>query len=160
MLFKQSMDGKLPITFTHWHTNNLGKVIPLKERSAKECIRRILRDIDKRRNVDPLNFGDRNFVRRYNAAMDRFKENAYYLCEHYPEQMDLFIELVNSNDFETACHCAHLLYGMKNSTIEQKRLALSVVKRLVNHPDAPELTVFGMCANIRKWEAELAEQNS
>lgn len=130
----------------------------MKERSAQECIKRILRDIEKRRNVDPWNFADRNFVRRYNAAMNRIKENAYYLCEHYPEHMDLFIDLVNSPDFEIACHCAHLLYGMKNSTVEQKRLALSVVKRLVNHPDAPELTKFGMCENIRVWEAELAEQ--
>lgn len=131
----------------------------MKERSAQECIKRILRDIDKRRNVNPMDYADRNFVRRYNAAMDRVKANANYFFEHYPDQMDLFIELVNSPDYDIACHCAHMLYGMKNSTVEQKRLALSVVKRLVNHPDAPELSRYIMSINVKRWETELAEQS-
>lgn len=130
----------------------------MKERSAQECIKRILRDIEKRRNIPPLDFADRNVVRRYNAAMDRIKDNADYFFEHYPDQMGLFIDLVNSSDYDIASHCAHLLYGMKNSTIEQKRLALSVVKKLVNHPDAPELSKYCMSINIKRWEAELAEQ--
>lgn len=131
----------------------------MKERSAQECITRILRDIEKRRNVHPLDFADRNVVRRYNAAMDRIKDNADYFFDHHSDQMGLFIDLVNSSDYDIACHCAHLLYGMKNSTIEQKRLALSVVKKLVNHPDAPELSRYGMSINVKRWEAELAEQS-
>ena len=119
----------------------------------------MLRDIDKRRNADPWDLADRNFVSRYNAAMDRIGENARYLCEHYPEQMDLFIDLVNSPDFEISCCCAHLLYRMKASTVEQKQLALSVLKKLMNHPDAPDLTKFGMSINIKRWEVELAEQS-
>lgn len=129
----------------------------MKERSAQECIDRILRDIEKRRVVKPMDLADRNILRRYNAAMDRIKENADYLCEHHPGQMDLFINLVNSSDFSIACTCAHLLYGMKSSTIVQKQLALSVVKKLMDHPDAPELTKFGMRLNIQTWEAEMAE---
>lgn len=131
----------------------------MKERSAQECIMRILRDIEKRRNIPPLDFADRNVVRRYNAAMDRIKENANYFFEHYPDQMDLFIDLVNSPDYAIACHCAHMLYGRKDSTIEQKRLALSVVKKLINHPDAPELSRYGMSLNVQQWETELAEQS-
>ncbi len=129
----------------------------LRERNAQECINRILRDIDKRRDVHPLDFADRNVVRRYNAAMDRIIENANYLFENYPDQTGLFLDLVNSSDYSIASHCAHLLYGMKNSTLEQKKLALSVVKKLVNHPDAPELSKYGMSINISTWEAELAE---
>ena len=128
----------------------------MKERSAEECIRRIVRDIDKRRNVNPRDYADRNFVRRYNAAMNRICENANYLFEHHPDQIGLYIDLVNSDDFSTACTCAHLLYGMKNNTMEHKILALSVVKKLIFHPDAPELTRYGMCMNVKKWEEELS----
>lgn len=132
----------------------------MRVRSAQECINRIVRDIEKRRNAHPLDFADSNFVRRYNAAMDRIKENAYYLNEHYPDQMNLFINLVNSPDPLIASHCAPLLYGMKSSTIEQKRLALSVVKKLVAHPDVPELSKYGMLMNIRQWEAEMEIQSN
>ena len=47
---------------------------------------------------------------------------------------------------------------MKNSTLEQKQLALSTLKRLMDHPDGHELTKLGMSANIRRWEAELDNQ--
>lgn len=132
----------------------------MKVRSAQECINRILRDIEKRRNVHPMDFQDRNFVRRYNAAMDRIKENVDYLNEHHPDQMDLFINLVNSPDPLIASHCAHLLYGMEGSTMEQKRLALAVLKRLINHPDISEPSRCGMLMNIKQWEAEMEIQST
>ena len=127
----------------------------MKRRSALECIKRILRDIDKRRCINPMDYADRNFVRRYNAAMDRIVENAHYLWDNYPDQRELFLELVCSSDYIIAAHCAHVLYGMKDSAIEHKRLALAVVKKLVDHPEMPDISRFAMSLNIKQWEAEL-----
>ena len=127
----------------------------MKQRSPDECIARILRDIDKRRNISPMDYADRNAVRRYNAAMDRILENACYLWNHYPDQRDLFIDLVRSSDCFVASHCAHILYGIPDATVEHKRLALTIVKELIENPNLPELSRVGMSMNIKRWEEEL-----
>ena len=128
----------------------------MKKRSAQECINGIVQNIEKRRNMQPIDYSDRNAVRRYNAAMDRIIENVDYLSEHYPEDIDLLVNLANSPDCAIAVCCAHLLYNAKNSTNEHRHIALSVLKRLVNHPDVPELTRYGISINIKQWETDLA----
>lgn len=128
----------------------------MKAKSAQDCIHRILTDIEKRRTV---NYADRNSVRRYNAAMDRIKDNAQILWDNYPDQRDMLINLIYSTDYYIASHCAHIVYGMKDSTREQKKLVLARVKELIHHPDAPELSKYGMLINIERWEAELAEKS-
>lgn len=130
----------------------------MKCRSAEECITRILRDIEKRKNTSIIDFDNRNVLRRYNAAMNRIIENANYLWENYPEQRDRLIDLMYSTDCYVASHCAHIVYGMKDSSVAQKKLALSVVKKLATHPDVPELSKYGMMLNIKYWEAELKIQ--
>ena len=54
------------------------------EKTAEECIRRILVDIEKRKNVD---YADKLSVRRYNAAYDRIYANAKYINDNYPAQL-------------------------------------------------------------------------
>lgn len=130
----------------------------MRERTAQECIKRILRDIEKRRNPHPMDFADRNFVRRYNAAMDRIVESANYLCEYYPNQMDLYMELVHHSDYEISATCTSILFQLKCATKEQKLAAITSAKRLACHPDADDIAKeFGWPMNIKRWEAEMAE---
>lgn len=125
----------------------------MKINSARECIDRILRDIDKRRIVD---YTDRNSVRQYNAAMDRIIKTANYLCDYFPDQMDLFIELVNHSDYIISATCTGILFGLRNSTKAHKLAALMSARRLLVHPEANELErEFYWPSNIAKWEAEL-----
>jgi hypothetical protein len=51
------------------------------DKTVDSCIAHILRDIDKRREVD---LADKNAVRRYNAAMDRIVKNMEYIDAHFP----------------------------------------------------------------------------
>lgn len=127
----------------------------MKERSAQDCINNILRNIEKRRNMRPQDYADRNAVRRYNAAMDRIIENVDYLDAHYPEAIDLLADLANSQDCKIGVTCAHMLHRVKNGTIKHKQIALAAAKQLMNHPDIDPVTQFGMGLNIKRWEAEL-----
>lgn len=126
----------------------------MKERSALECISRILRDMEKRKNVD---YADKNSVRRYNNAFDRMIQNANYLFDHYPEQTDLFMELVNHSDYWIAGHCTSILPQLHNCTKEQKLAAIRSAKRLLTHPDADDIAQMAWQVNIERWEAELSE---
>ena len=120
--------------------------------SAEECILRILKDIDKRKTV---NYADKNSVRRYNAAMDRIIERANYLCNNYPEKMDLLTALLSHSDYHIASTCTAVLFGLQNATKEYKLAALASAKRLLTHPDINELDSFIWTVNIERWETEL-----
>ena len=126
-------------------------------KSANACIAAILRDIEKRRSIDPADFSNRNLVRRYNAAMDRIRENAHFLWTHYPDQRELFVQLVRLSDCDISSHCAHILYGMPDATIEHKRIALATLRELVENPELPEPSRFGISLNIKRWEAEMSK---
>lgn len=126
----------------------------MKTKTAEECISRILRDIEKRRSVD---YADKKSVRRYNAAIDRIMENANYLCDNYPDQMELFIALVRSPDYSISATCTSILYYLHGSTLEFKRIALGSARQLLLHPDANEVEQFIWRVNIQRWEAELTD---
>lgn len=126
----------------------------MKTRTAEECINRILRDIEKRRSV---NYADKNSVRRYNAAIDRIFENANYLCDNYPDEMDLFMQLVNHPDYSISATCTSTLHSLSNASPEQKKAAICSAKRLLAHPDANEVDRFGWRVNIQRWEDELTD---
>lgn len=124
----------------------------MKQLSAEECIARILKDIDKRRMVD---YSDKNSVRRYNAAMDRIIERSNYLCDNYPDKMDLFVSLLDHPDYDICSTCTAVLYGLHNATRDQQLTALASAKHLLSHPDINELDVFILTVNIERWETQL-----
>ena len=124
----------------------------MKPVSAEECMTRILKDIDKRKTV---NYADKNSVRRYNAAMDRIVERANYLCNNYPDKMDLLTALLYHSDYHIASTCTAVLFGLQNATKEHKFAALASAKQLMNHPDINELDLFILTVNIERWETEL-----
>ena len=76
--------------------------VKMKQISAEDCITQILKDIDKRKTV---NYADKNSVRRYNAAMDRIIVKANYLCDNYPDKMNLFISLLDHPDYDICSTC-------------------------------------------------------
>ena len=96
------------------------------EKTAEECIRRILVDIDKRKTVD---YGDRLSVRRFNAAYNRISANAKYINDHYPGQLSLLTELFFHPDLDVVTCCASLVFQLNHATKEQKLLAIDVLKK-------------------------------
>lgn len=127
-------------------------------KGAQVYIDRILNDIEKRRYVD---FTDRNSIRRYNAAMDRIIKNANYFCEHFPDQMDMYLKLVDHPDYQISATFTAILFGLRGSTKTHKLAALASARKLLLHPDADEIAkMYYWPYNIAKWEAELAQSKS
>lgn len=124
----------------------------MKPLSAEECLAHILKDIERRRFVD---YSDKNSVRRYNTAFDRIIEKANYICENYPEKMELFIALLDHPDYFVAATCTSILYGLRNATKEHKHAAIASAKRLCIHPAASEHERIIWSVNIERWEANL-----
>ena len=124
----------------------------MKQLSAEDCIARILKDIDKRRTVD---YADKNSVRRYNAAMDRIIERANYLCDNYPDKMELLIALLDHPDFQISETCTAILFGLHNATKEHKSAALHSARQLLLHPDMDGLREMIWKVNIERWEARM-----
>lgn len=123
----------------------------MKQLSAEECITRILKDIDKRRTVD---YADKNSVRRYNTAMDRIIERANYICDNYPDKMDLFTAFLDHPDYDIAATCTSVLFGLNNATKEHKFAALTSARQLLCR-DLNEIQDFAWTVNIERWEIQL-----
>lgn len=123
----------------------------MKQLSAEECIKRILKDIEKRRTVD---YADKKSVCRYNAAMDRIIKRANYICNNCPDKMDLFTVFLNHPDYDIAATCTSVLFGLSNATKEHKFAALASAKRLLCR-DLNEIEDFIWTVNIERWENQL-----
>lgn len=124
----------------------------MKQLSAEECLMRILRDIEKRKTVDYI---DKNSVRRYNAAYDRIIENANYLCDNYPEKMELFVALLDHPDYAVAGTCTSVLFGLRNATREHKIIAIASARRLLLRSDLDWHGKIIWPVNIERWEANV-----
>lgn len=124
----------------------------MKTLSPEKCIMHILQDIEKRRTVD---YSDGNSVRRYNAAMDRIIEKANYLCDNYPDRMELFIALLGHSDYQIAGTCTSVLFGLHNATREHKLAALNSAKQLQLRPDLDATRAFVWSVNAERWQAEI-----
>jgi hypothetical protein len=125
-------------------------------KSVEACIEDYLEQIEKRKNVD---YADKASVRRFNAAYDKCFQLAEYIDDHYPEQLDRFVALLEHSDIYVVSHCAPMLIRLNNTTIEQKRKALETCKSFLNHPMIDEVTKLGFSLSIPKWEEELRTQS-
>lgn len=126
----------------------------MKQLSAEACIEYILRDIDKRRTVD---YADKNSVRRYNAAMDRIVSRANFICEHYPDKMELLVTLLDHPDYQIAATCTSVLFGLRSATKEHKLAAIKAARRLLLRPELSDMEKFIWTTNIDRWETEIAK---
>jgi hypothetical protein len=126
----------------------------MKQLSAEECIARIMKDIEKRKTVD---YADKNSVRRYNAGMDRIKERANYLCDNYPDKMDLFTALLDHPDYSVAATCTSILFSLRNATREHRLAALASAKKMFDR-ELNAIHEFMWQVNIERWEKKLLEE--
>ena len=122
------------------------------EKTAEECIRRILVDIEKRKNVD---YADKLSVRRYNAAYDRIYANAKYINDNYPAQLSMLIELFFHPDFSVVMCCAPLVLKMDKATKEQKLLAIETIKKGIEDPRMDSVSKLGFSISIKDWEKQV-----
>ena len=122
------------------------------EKTAEECIRRILVDIEKRKNVD---YADKLSVRRYNAAYDRIYANAKYINDNYPAQLSMLIELFFHPDFSVVMCCAPLVLGLDKATKEQKLLAIETIKKGIEDPRMDSVSKLGFSISIKDWEKQV-----
>ena len=122
------------------------------EKTAEECIRRILVDIEKRKNVD---YADKLSVRRYNAAYDRIYANAKYINDNYPAQLSMLIELFFHPDFSVVMCCAPLVLKLDKATKEQKLLAIETIKKGIEDPRMDSVSKLGFSISIKDWEKQV-----
>ena len=122
------------------------------EKTAEECIRRILVDIEKRKNVD---YADKLSVRRYNAAYDRIYANAKYINDNYPAQLSMLIELFFHPDFSVVMCCAPLVLQLDKATKEQKLLAIETIKKGIEDPRMDSVSKLGFSISIKDWEKQV-----
>ncbi len=122
------------------------------EKTAEECIRRILGDIEKRKIVD---YADKLSVRRYNAAYDRMYANAKYINDNYPSQLTLLVELFSHLDFTVVTACAPLVLRLDRATKEQKLLAIDTIKKAIQDPRMDSVSRRGFAMSLRNWEQQV-----
>jgi hypothetical protein len=84
-------------------------------KTADQCIEYILKNIDKRKDVD---YGSRLSVRRFNAAYDRILENARYIDRHYPNALGSLMELIYHQDIFVVEHCAPIILALDHESEE------------------------------------------
>ena len=123
-------------------------------KTVDQCIETILKSIEQRRSVD---YGNRLSVRRFNAAYDKILENARYIDSHYPSQIDAIMKLLYHHDVDVISHCAPIILTLCNSTIEQKREAINVIKLLLTSDKLSKGDKLGFSMSLESWEKRLVK---
>lgn len=123
-----------------------------KVRSVEYCVEGIFREINKRKEVD---YADKNSVRRYNAAYDRFANHLNYLVEHYPESIHVLVDMLDHHDLRVVSHVAPRIIKLKNATKNQKIRALQGVRKIIASPEVDPLDRMGFSWNLEEWEKEV-----
>ena len=126
-------------------------------KTPEKCISNILKDTEKRKTVD---YGDRASVRRFNAAMDRIHANLDYIDEHFPEQINLVIALLDFPEIEVSLVCAIRLLRFRNATTEQRQKALQTIQRVRDDPDTDNITRFALTIDFPKYERQANESKT
>ena len=121
-------------------------------RSIDYCIEGIFREINKRKEVD---YSDKNSVRRYNAAYDRFANHFNYLVEHYPESIHMLVDMLDHPDLDVVSHVAPRIIKLRNATKDQKEKALQAVRKIIASPDVEPMDRMGFSWSLEEWENEV-----
>ena len=97
-------------------------------------------------------------VKHYNAAYDRMFMNMQYIDTHYPEKLDLVIESLHNESPDFICHCAPMFFRLKHSTYQQKLVALTAIKNVIEEDQMSPLDKLGFSESIKDWETQLAKE--
>lgn len=121
---------------------------------AEKCISLILHDIERRKTVD---FGDKQSVRQYNAAMDRIYMNGRRIDTSYPEYLGLLIELLYHKDIKVVLTIATMLQTLKNVSKAQRLEAIAVLEMHMAQNALTPVEKIACSININKWREEMPE---
>lgn len=124
------------------------------DKTVDLCIAHILRDIDKRREVD---LADKNSVRRYNAAMDRIVRNMEYIDAYFPNHFCKLSDLLDHPDQKVVDNCMGIMFRLNNCPIETKRKIVGIAKQRLNDPSIHRSDKRIISWNIEKWQDELKQ---
>lgn len=92
--------------------------------SFETLLKRFMTDVEKRKNID---YCDKNSIRRYNAAMDRIVKISKQISEIYPECIDEFSTLLDSDDISMQSTCAAAMIQFMDCTEEQQKRAYKFI---------------------------------
>ena len=95
--------------------------------SYETLIKRFVVGVEKTKNIDYL---DRASIRRNNAGVDQYRKAAKQIGEVYPERVEDFAILLNSDDLRLRKCCAICMVELMNCSDEQYDRAYSTVLEL------------------------------
>ena len=97
--------------------------------SYENLIQSFIDGIEKTKNID---YSDKNSVKRNNRGVDEYRKAAKQIGELYPERIEDFSILLNSDDIKTRLCCAICMIELMICSNEQQSRALSVVHEFYN----------------------------
>lgn len=98
-------------------------------KTYEQYVAHILKNIESRKTVD---LGDKNSVRRYNAAADRIAKDVTAIEEQYPDKINDFFQLIYHPDSAVAHALAWYVYDRKSFSVKQKQEAIRVIQNLLD----------------------------
>ena len=108
--------------------------------SYENLFKCFLTDVEKRKNID---YCDKNSIRRYNAAMDRIIKVSRQISEMYPDHIDEFSSLLNSDDIKLQLTCACMMVQFMNCTEKQLYRAQKwIIEYCCNYANGAEKMAF------------------
>ena len=127
------------------------------EKTFEKCLQNILTDIKKRAAV---NYGDKNSVRRYNAAYERLSSNFSQVDQMYPQRIRELMDYLDHEDFHVSKTFALFIVKMQNAKYEQKKAALDTLQQLLSDPHIPNLNRLMLSKVIPDLEKVIYPQNN
>lgn len=104
-----------------------------------QYVQHILKDIELRKSVD---YGDKNSVRRYNAAADRIQRDVDTIEQLFPEKIDDFFQMIYHPDVHIATTIAWKVFGGKIFSNDQKLTALEQIKSRLHNGEIKGVDVI------------------
>ena len=98
-------------------------------KTFEKYIEHILKNIESRKAID---YGDKNSVRRYNAAADRIAKDVTAIEEQHLDKINAFFQLIYHPDPAVAHAIAWYVYDRKSFSVQQKQEAFRVIQSLLD----------------------------
>ena len=124
-------------------------------KSVNRCIDIALACIEERKIVD---YASSLSVRRYNAAYVRCANNLLYIDQHYPNEIDTVMKLLDHSDYEVVLHCAPIILRFNNCSLSNKWKAIDRIKEVLRIYDVGKAERSAWKISLEKWEKELGER--
>jgi len=121
-------------------------------KTFEQCIEHILMDIERRKTVD---YGDKNSVRRYNAAYDRMAKNVDRIESMCPECREAFFQYIYHDDPAVSETFACFVFYRNSFSIDQKKDAVRRIEQLLLDGAITGLSTVGYEFLLPRWKQAL-----